>query len=214
MNTFSVGETMRFAWGLFKQRPWFFVGITVLVLIVSSIGSSISDMFGHEDALSVIGGAISILFSTMIGLGSAALYLRAHESVESVESSALWHPQGFWSFLAVSILATVAVILGLILLVVPGVIAGIMFMFATYIVVDRKLAPLEAMRESRRITKGHLWDLFLFLLAIIGINILGLLALVVGLLVTIPVTSIAIVHAYRALEHAASEVAPAAAVTA
>jgi len=41
--------------------------------------------------------------------------------------------------------------------------------------------------------------LFLFGLVLIGLNLVGLLALVVGLLVTVPVTWIAVTHAYRTL---------------
>ena len=40
------------------------------------------------------------------------------------------------------------------------------------------------------------------------VDLLGALALVIGLLVTVPLTMLAIVHVYRALEHGASEVVP------
>jgi hypothetical protein len=50
-----------------------------------------------------------------------------------------------------------------------------------------------------RITKGHKVQLFLFGLALIGLNILGLLALVVGIVVSVPATWLAVTHAYRKL---------------
>ena len=81
----------------------------------------------------------------------------------------------------------------------PGVIVGLMFMFTTFIVIDRGLGPIEAMKESRRITDGHKWTLLGFSLMLVLINLLGMLALVVGLLVTIPVSSLALVQAYRLL---------------
>jgi uncharacterized membrane protein len=46
------------------------------------------------------------------------------------------------------------------------------------------------------------------MLALTLLNIVGVLLLLVGLLVTVPVTILATAHAYRALEHAASEVVP------
>ena len=55
------------------------------------------------------------------------------------------------------------------------------------------------MKESRRITRGHKWQLFGFLLMLVLINLLGLLAFVVGLFVSIPVSSLAFAHAYRLL---------------
>jgi hypothetical protein len=85
---------------------------------------------------------------------------------------------------------------GLVLLILPGIIFA-MFMFANFIVVDRELGPIEAMKESSRITRGKRWTLLWLSLAILVINLLGLIALVVGLLVSVPVTWLALAHAYR-----------------
>jgi len=91
---------------------------------------------------------------------------------------------------------------------VPGIILALAFIFSSYLIVDKGKGPIEAMKESWRITKGHWWKLFLLVLAIIGLNILGFILLLVGLLVTIPVSMIALSHAYRTFEHGASEMAP------
>ena len=74
-----------------------------------------------------------------------------------------------------------------------------MFMFATFIVIDRELGPIEAMKESKRLAHGHKWALLGFVLVLALINLLGVLALGVGLLVSIPVSSLAFVHTYRVL---------------
>ena len=81
----------------------------------------------------------------------------------------------------------------------PGIIFMLMFMFVMFIVIDRGLGPVEAMKESARITRGYKWQLLGFVLVLALINVLGMLALLVGLFVTIPVTSLAFAHAYRAL---------------
>jgi len=72
-------------------------------------------------------------------------------------------------------------------------------MFVPYLVIDRGLGPIESMKESWRVTKGNKWQLFLLFLALIGINLLGVAALVVGLLVSVPITMLAAAHAYRTL---------------
>lgn len=213
MNTFSIGESVRFGWDTFKKRPWFFVGVTLLLVIVSGIVSYVVEMFGKDGVPAAAGALVNIVFSTLVGMGTTAFYLKAYETPEAVESGALWHPNGFWRYFATTILAGVAVVIGLILLVVPGIIVAMMLIFASYIVIDRGLGPIEALQESRRITKGYRWKLLGLLLAVIGINILGVLCLVIGMLVSIPVTSLALVHAYRKLEHAASEIAPISAPT-
>ncbi|MCB6575032.1 hypothetical protein LI165_13470, partial [Phascolarctobacterium faecium] len=77
----------------------------------------------------------------------------------------------------------------LVLVIVPGIIAATMLLFVKFVVVDRKMSPIDAMKESARITKGHRVTLFLFVLAIAVINIIGAILLVVPLLVTIPVST-------------------------
>lgn len=55
------------------------------------------------------------------------------------------------------------------------------------------------MKESWRITKGHKWQLLLLFLALLLVNLLGLLALFVGIFVSVPITMLAFAHAYRTL---------------
>jgi uncharacterized membrane protein len=74
-----------------------------------------------------------------------------------------------------------------------------MFMLTPFIVIERAFGPIEAMKESHRLTYGHKWKLLGFTLLLLLINLLGALALIVGLLVTIPVSTLAFVHAYRVL---------------
>ena len=78
-------------------------------------------------------------------------------------------------------------------------------MFFKYLIIDKGLGPIEALKESRRITTGQRWQLLLFVLILALLNILGALALFIGLFVTMPVTMIAMAHVYRGLEHKASE---------
>jgi uncharacterized membrane protein len=92
---------------------------------------------------------------------------------------------------------TIAV--GFILLIVPGIIFALMFMFTTFIVIDREFGPIDSMKESRRLTYGHKRKLLGLSLLLVLINLLGLAALFVGLFVTVPISSLALTHAYRVL---------------
>ncbi|MDB5225208.1 MAG: hypothetical protein JWL87_160 [Candidatus Adlerbacteria bacterium] len=59
---------------------------------------------------------------------------------------------------------------------------------------------IESIDKSSKLTHGVKGQLVLFILALIGLNLLGLLALVVGLLVTIPITAFAFAHVYLKLK--------------
>lgn len=199
MQPFSPTESIRAGWTTFSKRPWFFIGVTLLVGAATAIVSGVDASFGEQGALSALGSLSSFLLTTFIAMCTTAFFLKAHEVPMEVESSALWYPQPYLKYLGTKLLVAILIVFGLILFIVPGIIVGLMFMFAAYFVVDRGLAPLEAMAESRRITAGHRWHLFGFALLLILLNILGILCLFVGLLVTTPVTALAVVHAYRSL---------------
>ena len=200
----TVGSAVGYGWETFKKRPWFFVGASVVIffayLVVGGITSGIDAAVGAspEDP-SLISGIVNFVLATFIGMGVVAFYLAAHDNPETVELSALWHPQPFWKFIVASILAGLIVGIGFVLLIVPGVIAAIFFMFATVLVIDRGLGPIDALTESMRIGKGHRWMLLGLMAAIVLIILAGMIALMVGLLVAMPVAMLAFMHAYRVL---------------
>jgi uncharacterized membrane protein len=197
-----VGLTLR--WETFKKRPWFFVGSTVVILLASVLIDTFTSgldaaIAGSPDEPSIVGSIINLALGTLISMGATAFYLAAHDNPDTVDLSSLWHPRPLWKFLGASILFDLAVAVGFVLLIVPGIIFALMFMFVTFIVIDRELGPIEALKESHRITHGHKWKLLGFVLVLLIINLLGALALLVGLLVSIPVSSLAFAYAYRLL---------------
>jgi uncharacterized membrane protein len=201
---FSTGGAVRFGWEAFKRRPWFFVGSTFLILLASGLVNGLTSgidaaVTGSIKEPSLPGILVNLALGTLINMGATAFYLAAHDNPDTVDLSVLWHPRPFWKFLGASILLMLAVAIGLVLLIVPGIIFMLMFMFTTFMVIERELGPIDAMKESRRITRGHKWQLLGFLLMLVLINLLGLLALVVGIFVSIPVSSLAFAHAYRML---------------
>lgn len=212
---FTVGSCVRFGWDTFKKRPWFFIGVSILIAFVSGLSSQLSsaleplsraDMF----LVGIVLVVASMVVSVLLKMGTINLLLRAHEAPESAKFTDLWAPQPFWTFVLAGITVGIIAVVGFILLIVPGVVWSLRYMFVPYLVMDRKLGVSEALAESSRITKGHKWQLLGLVLVLVGVNILGAVLLLVGLLVSIPVTYLALVHAYRALEHKANEVAAAA----
>lgn len=214
-NTFSVSECIHFGWESFKSRAWFLIGATllyaVLTWLVSAIGGGIAQVLSSSPE-DLTGGGISFLVTFPLGvllaMGFTMFWLKVHDNLSTASFNALWSPHPFWKFLGARILSSIAILIGLILLVVPGIILMLAFLPVPYLVMERKLGPVEVLKESMRITKGHKWQLALLALALFGLNLLGLLALVVGLLVTMPVSVLAMVHAYRFMEHKAGEMTP------
>jgi uncharacterized membrane protein len=202
---FSIHSCVSFGWETFKKRPWFFVGASVVIALVyicaSALTSAIDALLGGSaKEPTLLGSLADYGLSTLISMGATAFYLATHDSPETVDLTQLWRPHPFWKFVGASILVGLLIIVGFILLIVPGIVLALMYMFTTFIVIDRGLGPIDAMKESNSITRGHKWPLLGLVCILALINIAGAIALLVGLLVTVPVTSLAFTHAYRVLQ--------------
>ena len=238
MNTFSIGGTVRFAWGLFTKRPWIFIGASAVLFVVNWIlGASIDSL--EKGGLAIVGVLINIVAGTFIGMGATAFYLKAHDAIDTVAIRDLWHPEKFWKYLGASILYG----LSMLVVIAPFILAFVLIfgaalfspattvaelkirfaevggvalsvlglgflvaayasaalMFSTYSVIDRALRPVAAWKESLRITKGSRLRILGFMLIALVMNMLGAIAFLVGLLVTIPLTMIGFMHIYRTL---------------
>jgi uncharacterized membrane protein len=212
MPAFSIGDSIRFGWETFKARPGVLIGAFLLTMIIPSIPGILFPgpevVQGAPPPPPTVGHALAALVSVVLSifatLGATTFALRAHDDIAGVQIADLWNPRPFWRFLGAQLLVGIIVFFGFLLLVVPGIIAAVGLGFAPYLVIDRGRGPIEALKESWRITKGHKVQLFLFGLALIGLNILGLLALVVGIVVSVPVTWLAVTHAYRKLQSSAA----------
>ena len=71
--------------------------------------------------------------------------------------------------------------------------------FAGMIILDTELGCRAALKRSWCITKGYEWKLILLYLSILLLNVLGLLALVIGVFFTIVMSSFISTIAYRVL---------------
>lgn len=212
MEKLSVKSCLSYGWKTFSSSPLIFLGVSLLILVanilVSGVQFGIEFLGGQVAGESGLATTVTMLVSTLIGMAisfaislwQTVFYLRAHETTENIDLRSFWRPELYWKFVGASMILGVLLLVGFLLLIIPGIFLSIIFGFALYLVIEERLSPIDALKESARLTKGHRWQIFALGAAIIGINILGLIALIVGLLVTIPVSTLAMIHAYRTLK--------------
>jgi len=80
-----------------------------------------------------------------------------------------------------NLLVFALVVLGLFALIVPGIIIGCRLVFVSYIIMDKKLDPIEAVELSWKLTRGHGWKIFFMGIVSFFILIFGLIMLLVGI---------------------------------
>jgi Tfp pilus assembly protein PilF/uncharacterized membrane protein len=179
---------LKTGWRLFKQYPGGFIGFTALTLLIEAgLGS-----------LPKVGWMVSFLHYPLL-FGFVAVSARLMQGEAARFGDFFEGFKFFVTLLLLGLVTQVLVILGLLLLIVPGIYAMVGFSLAPWFVLDRKVGFWEALQLSRRAVHPHWFELFGLLLLVILINLLGVLALGLGLLVTIPVSWCSLTAAYAAL---------------
>lgn len=89
--------------------------------------------------------------------------------------------ENYLHIILANLLVFALVILGFFALIIPGIIIACRLAFVSYIIMDKKLDPIEAVELSWKLTRGHGWQVFLLGFISIFIVILGLCLLIVGI---------------------------------
>lgn len=208
VDRFSKKEAVKFGWEAMKNNFLFFLVFLIVAWGISGGISSLQNPRLGPDHLffPFFFGVLEWVVSIFIALAYTKVGLRlSAEPGATFEVSDTWSGYPFFlNYLVGSILYGLIVIAGLILLIVPGIIWAIKYSFFGYLIVDRGMGPVEALKRSGEITRGHKGNLFLLGLLYFGIILLGVLACVVGLFAAMPTIIVANAYIYRRLEYGAA----------
>jgi len=177
----AYGNGWRQMWKSFLEL--FLIGIIGFIIgIPSGLGGSEGEASAAFSVLGVLGFIYGILVVGPTEYGISFAYLKAARSdkLETRDMFKAFH--NYWNAVLANLLVGVIVIIGLFLLIVPGIIFACKLAFTPYLVVDQKMDVIEAVKESWRMTNGYAWKVFLVGLLAVPIFIAGLLCLVVGVI--------------------------------
>ncbi len=192
----SFRDALSEGWRLTKENVWLWLGLWVTFAALTFLGSWIPSQVGAWSVSAFLSLGLLFLqwFLTFNSIGIALALVDGKEA----GYADLWRlrPNFGWYILA-TLLVMLIVSVGFFLLVVPGIIWGLMFIFTGFVLAERQAGPLEALKASKVLTQGVKADLFLFWLILLGINLVGALFLLVGLLATTAISFFALAHLYR-----------------
>ncbi|MBP7700434.1 hypothetical protein KA111_00020 [Candidatus Woesebacteria bacterium] len=200
-NGLFIGNTFRQTWKIFKE-DWISVyAVFILPWILMAIYSFALSVFKADEgstAYWIIYVAYMIL-SLVVGMGvTNALMTISRGKKISLETFKSVLPKTV-NYIASQILMMLIILGGMILFIIPGFIFSIKYMFTPYLVIDKNMGPIEALKASAKLTDGVKWDLVGFLFTSVLLMYSGILAIFVGLLVTIPVVSLSYLVLYNML---------------
>lgn len=208
----EAGDVLSTGWRCYQAEMGITIGIVIVgglisgiagipQAIMNGIGEAIAEQGDPQTAL--IFQAIGLLFlpfsyavQFFIGCGQVLGMLKIARG-EPVEIGVLF--QGgkyFWRAVGASIVYGLMVGLGTALCIIPGVIVALMFAPFFYVLIDEDSPGIDCLWRAKEVTEGNKLSYFVILLACMGINLLGVMALCIGLIFTAPLTTLISAVAY------------------
>jgi len=181
--TVNIGQYFREGWTVFNQYGAGFIGFTIINLLIYTFLSSIP-------------------FSGLVISGSlgAGFFIVAFRILKNRPYSFDDFFRGFKSFLQlflVTLMSGIFIFIGTLLFIIPGIYLSVAYAFAIALVLEKRLEFWDALEASRKIISKDWFSFFLLFICVGLLNFAGLLAFVVGLLVTTPWSMCILAVAYK-----------------
>ena len=155
---FSTGSILGRTISTLLRKPFLFFGLAAIVSVPSTLMESL-------DLQSSAGSAISLYFSLFLGqilqgVTAYAVFLVLRDEDDSLGEILSHGLTRLFALMAVALLAGLCILLGLILLVIPGVILACVLAVTAQACVVEQLGAIESMNRSAALTKGYRWHIF------------------------------------------------------
>ena len=211
----DLGECITRAWALVRNNFWSVVGVSALVLFAivginqlfglitnPIVNQMVTDQKVNARGILIVLGVtiISAPVSTIFMAGLFKYYLKLIRGEMPTVSDAF---SGFGSrtgqLILLSLVQMTLVVLGYMLCIIPGIYLTVAWYFAIPLVIDRNLDFWPALQLSRRLVSKHWFIVFAAMLVFGLVAMIGIIACGIGILVTMPVGTIALMYAYETI---------------
>ena len=202
---FMISEVFGTSWKHTKSQIWVLVGL----FIGFSILSMIVTLFGMPAQGSIVGRVIvqivSLLISCIFMLGYVKHIFQALDGEEPQFSAYGQQSRKIITYLIANILFSIAVCIGMVLLIIPGIYLYLRLQFFTAFIVEENCGIIESLQKSWNMTQGQTLPLFLLLLTMIGTAIVGCILFFVGFFVAVPLIYMMQCYTFRKLNTISTE---------
>ena len=209
----DIGSCISRAWELMQRNFWPIVGVSFLVVVVlSAVNQGIGLIYRApmnaiiQDHEITVGGGLLIFFGMLLGMpiqyillgGLYNFYLKMIRREKcGVEDAFAGFTQAPGRLALAGFLIGVLTLLGAVLCLLPGIYLSIAWLFATPLIIDKKLGAWEAMELSRKLVTRHWFMVFALMIVVALLSACGVLACCIGVLVTMPLSWLAMIYAYE-----------------
>jgi uncharacterized membrane protein len=186
------------AWTVFRAH----LGSTIAVFLIYSLLTGSPSFWDGDGWFFGFADLLQLAIAGPITAGTYMFALRLARG-EAPDLGEIFRGfQVFGRAFGVFVLYTVMVVVGLVLLIIPGIYIAVAFMPAMYLVLDDDLGVIDTLQKAWAMTDGRRGRIFIVLMAIAGLNLLGLVAFLIGVIFTGALSLLVGASLYDELAHA------------
>ena len=177
------------AWSSLKGTYWDLFLLSLIVVAIAGLAGSLTM------------GVLALLTLPMtFALEVAFLTASRQKAAPKVETLFTVYRDNFKNAFLIPFLVVLFTYLWTLLFIIPGLIMGYAYSMAIYVANDNpELTPMEAIRKSKELMRGHKWDLFVLDLSFIGWILLCCVTGGIGTIFLVPYIEMAHAEFYREL---------------
>ncbi|WP_346858308.1 hypothetical protein [uncultured Draconibacterium sp.] len=206
----SAGGSFSFGWNKIFGKA--FLPLLVAVIIVGILngpsGGANWKLNGDHDfgpmlflvPLALFGMAYAFLFMPVIKYGENYLFLKAMRD-EEADLKLLFDgfKTKYLNIVLANLIVVALVLIGFIMLIIPGIIVLCRLSFVSFLVMDKDLDAMKAVEKSWQMTRGYGWTIFGMGIMSFFIVIGGIIVFIVGAIFSIMWIHAAFASLYQAV---------------
>ncbi len=196
----SIGQAFNFAWPIFKKRFGLFTAV-LLTIFGAWVALEIVVIAGQR--LGIVLWALAhlafLVFVAGLEVGFLQICLALCDGREPTFADIFTHLALGPKFLAAQILYLLVVVIGLLLLVVPGVYFSVRYALFGFCMAAGETSLVRSFHQSASLSMGTKTYLLWILVILFVLNTAGACLLGLGLFITIPLSVLMMTAVYRQL---------------
>ncbi len=177
--------------------------------VAATVGGSLGNAIGG-DAGQAVSIGITVVTSLVVGVvgqvimaalmgGINIIWLRIIRGQSASINDAMAIKSFIVPLILTSIMGQFAITFGFLLLIVPGVVLALGLAMMQYIVIDKNLKFVDALKASWELMDGYKMQYFIFGMILMVVNFIGMIPCFLGLIITIPISLGASLMFYNAI---------------
>ena len=189
----DIPPLFKYSYRTYKKYASFVIGVMATYFVLGIVPQIYLFLYPVEDPTieRQIVSIIALMIQLFIGLGFTKIMLYLVDGRPVQINDLVNNGRIFFHYVVGYFMFILAVGVGLMLLVLPGIYLAIRLQFYIYYIIEEGDPSFIALQKSWKATENLVIDLFLLGLIILFLNFMGSLFLGIGVILTYPITTMA-----------------------